>query len=95
MKAKYTKEYFKKKFEAIPAENIGRDSLENKCALWHCGVRRSKKNGTYVLTDEAMALIRLFGGESGKESYIVYGVNDDSFSGNNAKENLLNKIMGL
>ena len=104
MNTEYSKEYFIKKFEAIPEEEIGTTALSSKCALYHCGVRDFDSNGAYILTDEAKALIELFSekGEVRKGrsmSTIVTDVNDGIGNnyplGETAKERLLNKLKSL
>lgn len=54
----FDKQYFIDKFDAIPEDEIGTGSMTNKCALWHCGLREYDE-----LTEEAAALIQLFGGK--------------------------------
>lgn len=92
---KYTKEYFIKKFEAIPDKEIGMGELLQHCALWHCGVRL--ENGGYTSTEESTALIKLFGGNHPEEFNRVYGINDskDYSLGKTPKERILNKLKSL
>lgn len=72
---KYTVDYFIKKFNKIPAKEIGTLQLSNHCALWHCGVRL-RSDLSYSTTDESTALIRLFSGSNSKDWRAVYRVND-------------------
>ena len=61
----YNKEYFIAKFEAIPEHLWGKYALgssEVKCVFGHCGVIMGCSGHGYVATDEALALIQLFGG---------------------------------
>lgn len=92
----YTKEYFIEKFSEIPEKEIGVVALELKCSLWHCGVRREFNR--YVATQEALALIKLFGGV-GEEYKAVYDVNDgwreNKELGATPKERILNKLKSL
>lgn len=58
---KYTKQYFIDKFTAIDNSDWGVGKLENHCVLHHCGCHMKydfamQLNGTYVITDEAVAL---------------------------------------
>lgn len=97
--AEFTKQFFIDKFTKIPDEEIGGGSLENHCALWHCGVEKFYQNPSL----EALALIRLFGGETIQtETYehiqynYVYEVNDghrgyDKF-GKTPKERILTRL---
>jgi hypothetical protein len=94
----YTKEYFIAKFEAIPSEEIGRGSIDDKCALFHTGAAEGDLD--YILTDEARALIELFGGKgkNGKEydAWVVVDVNDRlHYLGATPKERILNKLKSL
>lgn len=94
--ALYSKEWFIRKFEAIPDDEIRRGSLNKHCALWHCGVRLGEED--YVPTEEAIALIRLFGGEHDKQYSVVFNVNDNSFNGYEGatpKQRILNKLKSL
>jgi hypothetical protein len=97
----YNKEYFIKKFEAIPEDKLGSGCLNNKCALWHCGVREDiNTDGGWKPTEEANALIKLFGGSIEENKWgweKVYHVNDgiDSSEGDTPKERILNKLRSL
>ena len=73
-KVKYNADYFIKLFSKIPVDKIGKESLSNKCALYHVGVRNYKK------TRRAEALSNLIGDFSGRSSWDtrVYIVNDDA-----------------
>lgn len=59
MELKYDKDYFIKKFEAIPGDRwIVNDFIDSEgrcCALGHCGVNH------VVYTDEGRALVALLG----------------------------------
>lgn len=86
----YSREWFIEKFEAIPTEAIGKDSLKNHCACHHVGVGivNGKQTGDYAdadgnwyITEEAKALIRLLGGKEGKEEvylHRIFWLNDGS-----------------
>lgn len=52
METIYNVDYFIKKFDAIPDDQIGSVTIERHCSLWHCGVRSSNDG----LTEEALAL---------------------------------------
>ena len=89
-------DYFIKKIEAIPSEEIGQGVLFEHCILWHCGMR-VYHNGTA----EAFALLELFKGhqvELNSDGYIswdaVYVVNDAGH-GYTPKERLLNKLNSI
>ncbi len=91
----YDKEYFIKKFEAIPEEEIGKGSLCDHCALWHCGVVNYRK-----LTEEAIALNKLFIGTNNHFVNSKYGhvisINDHRFEfGKTPKQRILNKLRSL
>jgi hypothetical protein len=94
---KYDKEYFIKKFEAIPDNEIGALSIENHCALHHCGVEYNC--GGYKKTDEALALLNLFGNDDTDEPdwSRVYDINDGNIGcyGGTPKERILNKLKSL
>lgn len=101
---KYDKEYFIKKFEAIPDNEIGQGSLMNHCALHHVGVGivDGKQTGEYYsfmnvpyITEESFALITLFGGEKPTDFNAIYAVNDDPHWGKTPKERILNKLKSL
>jgi hypothetical protein len=77
----YDRDYFIKKFEAIPEGEIGKASIKNHCALWHCGV-----DDQYNMTDEAQALLSVISATIEG----VYCINDDPK--NSAKENILTKL---
>jgi len=101
----YTKEYFINKFENIPDDMwaIG-DIIKGKFiekkkfdALGHCGVIRG--NGpnqfNYIPTDEANALILLFGGKvdpnNSRTDYgVVFRINDSTDG--TPKQNILNRL---
>lgn len=100
----YNKEYFINKINAIPDKEIGRITLDNHCILWHCGVRKGGENEGYVMTEESLALIRLFQtspvwDEDYKQAFVelpdhpraVYTINDtrDVVDKNSPKERLL------
>lgn len=107
MKNKFTKSYFKKKFSAIPESQWTTGQLVKKsvvegepdchCALGHCGMTEYIKP-----TEEALALVKLFGGEVKPDTYnkdkldvdfnMVYNVNDAL---GKPKENILNFLKGL
>jgi hypothetical protein len=89
-------EFFIKKVEAIPAEEIGDTTLWNQCVLWHCGLRAYSNP-----TSEAIALLELFREspiELGYYEYVdwipVYVVNDTGH-GHTPKERVLNKLKYL
>ncbi len=71
-KTEFTKEYFIKKFKAIPSKEIGQTELNNHCALWHCGLRNSLSN----MTKEAKALALLFSDGESDNAREVFRVND-------------------
>jgi len=85
MSKKYTKEYFVKKFEAIPEEEIGRGDLDKHCALYHCGVTSSPN---YNHTEESKALAILLGGD--EDFMNVWEINDDR--DDIPKNNILNAL---
>ncbi len=97
MKTKYNKQYFIKFFQKIPAEEIGKGTLRNHCALWHLGVRikDSQYSATPVVEKKVMALAKIL-----KLCYesldfigataVVYNVNDHSTGC--AKDNLLGAL---
>jgi len=93
----YSKEWFIRKFEAIPEEEIGSGSVQEHCALWHVGVRID--DVVVNKTDESTALIKLFGGENGDQWKYVFNVNDgfneNSCLGSTPKERILNKLKYL
>lgn len=94
--ALYSKEWFIRKFEAIPDKKIGKGSLSNNCGLYHCGVRFGEMD--YTITEEAAHLIRLFGGETDTDYPVVYDVNDNlnkKYEGATPKQRLLNKLKSL
>jgi len=105
MSNKFTLEYFKEKFEAIPESQwttgdlVIESEIEGQpdchCALGHCGMTSYDKP-----TEEALALVQLFGGKidpSDKhfdtEYDKVYKVNDYNFG--KPKNNILEKINTL
>lgn len=78
----YTKEYFIKKFEAIPEEKWTKSTLCDGqgayCALGHCGMDHLHRGS---ITDEARALMKLFGADfddedDGQLFRSVYKYND-------------------
>lgn len=76
---KYSREWFIKKFDAIPDELWGMSELNcggKKCALGHCGLENYEEP-----TKESLELVKLFGGSvTAKEVDFnkVYIVNDDT-----------------
>lgn len=97
MKNIYTKEYFIKKFEAIPENEIGKCAIHKHCALYHCGVRTSDNECDGYekpIPAEAKQLAILLGGD--EDLYNVYIIND---KGNDnectAKQNILNALKSL
>ncbi len=74
----FNKQYFINKFTNLTNEEVGSSTLENHCALWHCGVRVGVTDGVrdYVPTDESTALIKLFGGNDEKHFNRIFRVND-------------------
>lgn len=100
----YDKEYFIKKFKAIPDNEIGKGGLANHCALWHCGVRETPA-GFYSASPEAAALINLFrpgmdvkdDEPIGQAAEVIWRVNDMAslFPGDTAKGRILNKLKSL
>ncbi len=104
MEINFSRKYFKKKFKAIPDEEIGIYDLHNHCSLWHCGVRLEGES--YIPTEEAKALINILGGKTflinNKEVYeynVVFRINDGIGEylslGNSPKERLLNRLKQL
>jgi hypothetical protein len=88
----YDKEYFIKKFEGIPENEIGSRYIENKCALYHCGINFSYSD----TTKEAKALIKLFGGKHENDREAVWWINDMADElGASPKERILNKLKSL
>lgn len=97
----YNIDYFIKKFEAIPDNEIGEVKLENHCALWHCGVQDS----AYTMTQEALALADIL--KPGnlltdrQKWQIVTNLNDGSYLGDcshygdTPKERILNRLKEL
>jgi hypothetical protein len=88
----YSKEWFLLKYSSISEENWGSGNLNNHCILWHCGATDYDKG----LTEEAKALIKLFGGTKAKD---VYEINDlrNTFKhlGSTPKERIMNKLLSL
>lgn len=97
MKTKFTIDYFIRKFTKLRSNQIGRGGLENKCALWHCGVRVNRALN-YSKTSEAVALSRLLCEAQGRVynprawASLVYFVNDNSCNPRVAILNLLGKL---
>ncbi len=93
----YDKEYFIKKFEAIPDTEIGGGSLQDCCVLHHCGVVYD--GPFYVPTEESKALVMLFGGLKENHFQVVTDVNDgiDDYRkmGETPKKRILNKLKSL
>lgn len=96
----YDVDYFIKKFEAIPENKWCTGTLAyadpndpdvgiKYCSLGHCGVR-ANIHGMYMLTDEAAALIKLFGGIAEDDYGVVWWINDCNLY--NPKANILNKL---
>jgi hypothetical protein len=90
-------EFFIKKFEPIPDEEIGVGVLFDHCILWHCGLREYRNPNA-----EALALLELFQGEPvelDSEGHIhwnaVFMVNDGRGEGHTPKERVLNKLNAL
>lgn len=89
-------EFFIKKFEVIPDEDIGAGVLLEHCGLWHCGLRNYGNPNA-----EAMALLELFKEEPvelDSEGYIYWGAVwavNDSGHGHTPKERILNKLKYL
>lgn len=108
MKTEFTKEYFIKKFEAIPEKNWSVEVFkvtistvyelyQKKCALGHCNVSLGMP-----LTPEAKALSLLFRPDQDKENIStipVILVNDDinqfNFKGETPKQRILNFLYSL
>jgi len=100
----YTKEYFIKKFEAIPEENwvTGPKGFICKngkaCALGFTGVSGEGGIG-YTVTEETMALIKLFGGNNfNKDCELVWSVNDGrqkKYKGRSPKRRIINYLKAL
>lgn len=87
---KYTKQYFIDKFEAIPDDEIGRVSIDNHCALWHCGAEN------YAETEESMALALLLNPLAETEIQrieTIFRIND--FDRRNPKQNILAALRNL
>lgn len=90
--SKFDVDYFINKFEAIPGTNWTTGELWNSqtgacCALGHCGVRDVEfkhigedeplyDGGGWLFTEEALELIKIFGGTNIHHAEDVYGVND-------------------
>ena len=53
----YTKEYFINKFSKIPEDDWGRLTLNNHCAMYHCGAQDSSEG--YIINTEIEALAKL------------------------------------
>lgn len=70
---KYSAKWFYEKFFCLSEDQIGTGSLENHCALWHCGVK-TNEIGQYEPTEEAKALAKILGGT--EDMHNVYDVND-------------------
>ena len=100
---KYTKEYFIKKFEAIPEDKWCKTELtsplddECHCALGHCGI----KDYDNVMTPEAKALVNILDPIHKKViSYpcmgdyaVVYEINDGADKlGSTPKERILKAL---
>ncbi len=101
----YTKEYFIEKFNSIPDENWLEDGNLNHptkencgCALFHCGVKKDAI-GSYIATEEALALIELFGGNRNNSIppyRVVYRVNDTAYEkGLTPKQAIIEKLNSL
>jgi hypothetical protein len=90
----YTIDYFIKKFEAIPEEDMGAGSIYNHCALWHCGVRSG--NLDYTATPEAIALgniLKIMYPDNISPLDIVFCINDNVLdNGDTPKECILNAL---
>ena len=54
---KYTKEYFIDKFSKIPEDDWGRLTLDNHCAMYHCGAKDGNRG--YIINAEIKALAKL------------------------------------
>lgn len=97
MKTKFTIDYFIRKFTKLRSNQIGRGGLENKCALWHCGVRVNRALD-YSKTPEAVALSRLLCEAQDivycprKWDSNVFSVNDDASNPRSAILSLLRKL---
>lgn len=105
-KVVYDKEYFIRKFEAIPDNEIGQGTLKNHCALHHVGMgivdgiqtgNYCDSQGKYYATEETLAFIRLFGGKNASDCGHVYIINDgnDKILQTTPKERILNKLRSL
>lgn len=96
----YDVDYFIKKFEAIPSDDIGCTELNNHCALWHCGVRSYANEVDYRETEESKALVKLFKTNTldkdllNNKFKIVWKVNDSCYlvEGDTPKERILNYL---
>lgn len=96
---KYDLDYFITKFSAIPEcdwleGSLQGDEPECKCALGHCNVTDLDR----ITQEEAIALIKIFGGKYASECDVVYDVNDGNssrYKGNNPKERILNRLNEL
>lgn len=91
----YTIDYFINKFSAIPDDEMGDGRLENKCAMFYCGI--TEEGGDYVPTDEALALAEIFAPfkSHAREEWfrIIYRINDTRTDfGNNPKERILTAL---
>lgn len=101
MKPEYNIEYFIEKFSAIPEDRwaMGTVLSENRsCALGHCGVRVAESGTAYTSTEEADALVKIFGGADKLNFGIVWRVNDNCVDirwGDTPKERILNKLLSL
>jgi hypothetical protein len=72
----FDKQYFIEKFGKLTDDEVGIGSLNNHCALWHCGARQGLKG--YVHTKESLALCDRVARSSGSRAYDVFRINDDA-----------------
>lgn len=98
-------EYFITKFMGIPIElwdscSLGETSTR-KCVLGHCGVYTDFQTKDWVGTEEAYALVRLFGGEITLNKGLiewgtVYRINDNHrLEGGSERGRILKKLFEL
>lgn len=90
----YTLNYFIRKFSKIPSHKIGEGSLEDKCPLYHCGVRSYS-----FITPEAISLANFLRKETYRHEYddamVVWRVNDSSRFGRSPKSRILSVLRKL
>ncbi len=67
---KYNINYFLQKLSKIDTKDWGTGHLENKCVLWHCGMKQYNQS-----TEESRALCKILTGDEG-DTHKVWAIND-------------------